>query len=685
MSGQFKLATWHIFSGVFLVFWVLMSYFDNFFMTLILCIGGGFATDNLNQYMKGTGKKRKLTNNDPTPPSKLEDFCPNKPLPPEPPMLDEEDDEDEVQEEIVEERKIEPVNATPFESDVVRDQIKDAIEDVFANDNDKECQQKSVVPDEEEFLKPKQYDKVPTPALTPNNSLDEEEEAFEKDILETEHKSEPQSSFAPISTSDYEDPSTHKEDILVSHEAPTTQKEPSENGDDHEHDDKSSSSSEPIIEPPASDAILDRSPSPDPIEQGQEAFDTNFDKIGNIVEKHLINEPPSVIPDLTSSEVTSKPSDVFDDKNQVEEETVIKLPEEPNIAIHTFDEKQDIFATDNKNEAVEDLLGDFGGASSTFTSKPSSTPFGDDLLVEPSKTNSEVLKDVPADPMITADLLADIQPATAGFLEQTKPDEDNLIDTIAATNNDPFTKDDLFTKNEPLGQDDLVPLDSSLVKHVASTSLEEHEKELAELMKGTDVDIIADANDDDDDVDMELQAVVAKDKDEGDPWILDEKDDKPQEHAGESLVHLDSDELASKDDISHCAVFGDEDRDPTDDLDLDEDEKKATSGGSSSTGSSSGSSSSDGPDDEPVLLDLHQKSDERKSSSSSSEEAIEAVAARKEARDGIIGSDGGTGGPKSIVLDEDDDELPAPPPEVAKAKVEETLLDLKSQPDNLLN
>ena len=35
--------------------------------------------------------------------------------------------------------------------------------------------------------------------------------------------------------------------------------------------------------------------------------------------------------------------------------------------------------------------------------------------------------------------------------------------------------------------------------------------------------------------------------------------------------------------------------------------------------------------------------------------------------------------------DEDDDELPAPPPEVAKAKVEETLLDLKSQPDNLLN
>jgi len=33
-----------------------MSYFDNFFVTLVLCVGGGFATDNLNKYMK-VGKR----------------------------------------------------------------------------------------------------------------------------------------------------------------------------------------------------------------------------------------------------------------------------------------------------------------------------------------------------------------------------------------------------------------------------------------------------------------------------------------------------------------------------------------------------------------------------------------------------------------------------------------------------
>jgi len=29
-----------------------MSYFDNFLITLILCVGAGFATDNLNKFMK---------------------------------------------------------------------------------------------------------------------------------------------------------------------------------------------------------------------------------------------------------------------------------------------------------------------------------------------------------------------------------------------------------------------------------------------------------------------------------------------------------------------------------------------------------------------------------------------------------------------------------------------------------
>jgi len=57
MSHQ-QLQPWHVFSGIFLAFWIMMSYFDNFFVTLVLCVGGGFATDNLNKYMKGPQGKR---------------------------------------------------------------------------------------------------------------------------------------------------------------------------------------------------------------------------------------------------------------------------------------------------------------------------------------------------------------------------------------------------------------------------------------------------------------------------------------------------------------------------------------------------------------------------------------------------------------------------------------------------
>ena len=87
---QFQMQPWHIFSGVFLAFWILMSYFDNFIITLILCVGAGFATDNLNQFMKGAGKKKRqnfLTSGSGG--GTTNDFCPSKPLPPEPLIEDE--------------------------------------------------------------------------------------------------------------------------------------------------------------------------------------------------------------------------------------------------------------------------------------------------------------------------------------------------------------------------------------------------------------------------------------------------------------------------------------------------------------------------------------------------------------------------------------------------------------------
>ena len=143
-------------------------------------------------------------------------------------------------------------------------------------------------------------------------------------------------------------------------------------------------------------------------------------------------------------------------------------------------------------------------------------------------------------------------------------------------------------------------LDPTLVQHVAKTSLEEHEQELANLLNEAQQE---------DEVEPELEAVEKVVKDEGDLWALDEP-----KLGGESLVHLgDSDELANKDDISHCAVFGD-DLDP--DLDLDEDEKGPRSLKSSTSSSSAGPDVADQDDQ-----DMPKKPSITDSSSSSSEEA----------------------------------------------------------------
>jgi len=245
-----------------------------------------------------------------------------------------------------------------------------------------------------------------------------------------------------------------------------------------------------------------------------------------------------------------------------------------------------------------------------------------------------------------------------------------------------------------------VGIDSSLVEHVAATSLEQHEQELANLLK--------EAQRDDDSPVKELEDIITQ-KDEGDPWVLDEnpatdmllqegqqqKEEFPfpeqqrlgssssseavRGSAGEALVHLgdSNDDMANKDDISHCAVFGDENE--PDDLELDEDEKQPHRG-STGTGSSEDSSSSEGPDEEkPVMLEPTKSTTAAPSSghdvdddddlSSSSEEAdnlhrpqTPPNSANSTSHD--LAFDMGKRGA-------------APKPELAAAKVEETLTELK--------
>lgn len=226
----------------------------------------------------------------------------------------------------------------------------------------------------------------------------------------------------------------------------------------------------------------------------------------------------------------------------------------------------------------------------------------------------------------------------------TESKSDDLSDILAASEEskkDPildFTNEKSAEKNDAildLVMDNIPAMEPDLVQHVASTTLEEHDQELANLLREAQRDsspsLAAKS-----DLDEELQGVVTREKDEGDPWVLDESGapeslvhlDDMSPHK-EQLVHLDSDELANKDDISHCAVFGDDVE--QDELDLDDEEKRPRGQSLDST-----SSSSVGPDDEPVEV---VKKRQNSSSSSSSEEAADQDAEKKDS------------------LDEDDDDL----------------------------
>jgi hypothetical protein len=68
-----QLQPWHIYTAIFVAFWAMSAYFDNFFVTAILCVAGGFGADTFRQYLAGSLE-----------PTAVKDDAPTKPLPPEP-------------------------------------------------------------------------------------------------------------------------------------------------------------------------------------------------------------------------------------------------------------------------------------------------------------------------------------------------------------------------------------------------------------------------------------------------------------------------------------------------------------------------------------------------------------------------------------------------------------------------
>lgn len=86
-----QLQPWHIYTAIFVVFWALTAYFDNFLVTAVLCVAGGFGSDTFRRYLAGNL-------DEPTAPkvARSTDDAPTKPLPPEPEVEPETSQAEEV-------------------------------------------------------------------------------------------------------------------------------------------------------------------------------------------------------------------------------------------------------------------------------------------------------------------------------------------------------------------------------------------------------------------------------------------------------------------------------------------------------------------------------------------------------------------------------------------------------------
>ena len=570
MMNQQQLQPWHIFSGVFVAFWAVMSYFDSFFITLILCVGAGFATDNLNKFMKGTkstGKKKPVV-----------DLCPTKPLPPEPPAVssDEEELEDQVPEIKVPDSlpiqqestqcEVEPTPSPQLMESVVpptellsEHQIPEDIMEIEEEIELKKCEEieEPAKCDEgpkeelEDFIEVKKVEKA---SITPHNSFAEEDNDLmsappveqetmnNEAVFEEVEEVKEQEMFAEVEAKLATEVIESNLLIEESHDA---------NVDDHQDDQENVTSQ-----------LIEQIEQPQDLLSQEEKVDLLEDNLMNSeVKDNVLAEsvPSHEIENESNNEVKQEQEPLISAENDNVQEVIEEEITELKISAKNEEPQVDF----NQDDYQSDLLG-------TTIPPPTSTSNTEDSLLDQIEVKGDLLSGMDDSLLVKRSEEDDIP-----VMKMEEPEIDLL--NIQSEN-----------------------LDPTLVQHVAKTSLEEHEQELANLLNEAQQE---------DEVEPELEAVEKVVKDEGDLWALDEP-----KLGGESLVHLgDSDELANKDDISHCAVFGD-DLDP--DLDLDEDEKGPRSLKSSTSSSSAGPDVADQDDQ-----DMAKKPSITDSSSSSSEEA----------------------------------------------------------------
>ncbi len=543
-----QLQPWHVFSAVFVVFWAMMSYFDNFLVTLVLCVGAGFATDNLNKFMKVPGGAAVALEAKEGKDSEQEPICPDKPLPPEPPATSSEDEDE------------------PEEPQEVSEAVVEVVEEPVDMSNGNFM----MSPPQSESKEPEVSEKPEVPE--PQIMVQKPQEVYEELIV----------SMVATQMHCAEDPQGVQE-------LEETVEEPEEASEEPEEPRISDDEIEPL-EQPREDSEEENSEPPEPQEEPQkEVFEPlEPSQLQEDDIAHSFEEPQKEIYEPLDPQ---QPQDVKEKDDLEPQDNLVDTTSSPEL----LDVSEVIEASHSINQPSEVSFDPFEAKSA------------DNLEVtQPSKENSP-----------SPNLMGAVEVKDSNVMMDSS--QSSLLDLGSASEPQPTQQ---------------------ILDHVTKTSLEEHEEELANLLKEAQKE---------DENEEELTAILNRDNDEGDPWVIDSNPSSIRGSGGESLVHLDSEELANKDDISHCAVFGDE-VEPGD-LDLEEEmpkeayQKKA----SISSNSSSSSSSADGPDVEESKdtageeCEGQQKARSKSSSSSSSssesaDEKEEANGNSKDAAEALTGA-----------------------------------------------
>ena len=622
-TKNFQFSPWHVYTFVFIGFWISTAFFQSFLSTLVLCILFGILADYLNNYMLGGGdydlnkrvvKEKGYSQHYSASSSHclVDDdtyYAPTKPLPPEP--------EDNVIESDSEDEK----NRYPY-----RDDSETRNSDLVANEHIS----KDLGADLLDTLD--EYDKHPVPEsvefLDTNITRNETEVMFKSDILDNQLESNQDeaynnddntspsqdSSFQMLDIgSDSDIGKPNQDDILSdSKDAIATSSKEDNDSIGIMDNDISENSVQSLVQF-TDNSNVDSQDHKGFVGNGATDNDLLRQKGKEFVEE-IMEEALTITSEKPPENSYVSPQDDMEDLSNVQNDTVedkssqsssppasprdlmdelldsvppppTSPPEEKNIDIQG-EVQTDLKEVENTKE-LEELLCDaqkdegatIGGNIPSFTErKDSSSEYDED--------NNDNEEDEPAEEDAVLDKEKVSRRISSDYEEENHDEKDDdafgehTKDQKETDSTRKSSSSEYEEENDAVGH--LVPNQSTprnvLRKRDSSSDYDD----------GNDNDAVDEHMSSESDIDeeMDIKTKTLADMDEGDPWKESCKEDKKDnlispefsdDNIREDLLqHNDSEDLPAQDDMSHRAVYGDDDdRNDEDVLLLDENEDEA--------------------------------------------------------------------------------------------------------------